>query len=94
MGLSLGEYSALCFAGAMSFEDGVKVTKARGEAMQAAADLTESGMASVIGGFTLFLIRVRSRASSPELQSYQCEVGYVSSEHEFYSLPPHWCQRR
>lgn len=29
MGLSLGEYSALCFAGAMSFEDGVKITKAR-----------------------------------------------------------------
>eukprot|EP01033_Poteriospumella_lacustris_P019665 gene19665-14278_t len=35
MGLSLGEYSALCFAGAFSFEDGVKLTKARGEAMQA-----------------------------------------------------------
>lgn len=33
MGLSLGEYSALCFAGAFSFEDGVKLTKARGEAM-------------------------------------------------------------
>lgn len=31
MGLSLGEYSALCFAGALSFEDGVKVTKARWE---------------------------------------------------------------
>lgn len=31
MGLSLGEYSALCFAGAISFEDGVKLTKARGE---------------------------------------------------------------
>lgn len=29
MGLSLGEYSALCFAGALSFEDGVRVTKAR-----------------------------------------------------------------
>lgn len=29
LGLSLGEYSALCFAGALSFEDGVKVTKAR-----------------------------------------------------------------
>ncbi|CAK0797982.1 unnamed protein product, partial [Prorocentrum cordatum] len=28
MGLSLGEYSALCFAGALSFEDGVRVTKA------------------------------------------------------------------
>ena len=31
MGLSLGEYSALCFAGAFSFEDGVKLTKARGK---------------------------------------------------------------
>ena len=27
MGLSLGEYSALCYAGALSFEDGVRVTK-------------------------------------------------------------------
>ena len=49
MGLSLGEYSALCFAGALSFEDGVRVTKARGEAMQAAADKVDSGMVSVIG---------------------------------------------
>uniref|UniRef100_A0A7S4MDP8 Malonyl-CoA:ACP transacylase (MAT) domain-containing protein n=1 Tax=Odontella aurita TaxID=265563 RepID=A0A7S4MDP8_9STRA len=49
MGLSLGEYSALCFAGALDFADGVKVTKARGEAMQAASDAVESGMVSVIG---------------------------------------------
>jgi len=49
MGLSLGEYSALCFAGAFSFEDGVKLTKARGEAMQAAADATQSGMVAVVG---------------------------------------------
>merc|ERR1712154_64491 len=49
MGLSLGEYTALCFADAISFADGVKITKARGEAMQAAADETESGMVSVIG---------------------------------------------
>lgn len=49
MGLSLGEYSALSFAGALSFEDGVKVTKARGEAMQAAADAAASGMVSVVG---------------------------------------------
>ena len=33
-GLSLGEYTALCFAGAISFEDGLKIVKARGEAMQ------------------------------------------------------------
>ncbi|CAB1102135.1 unnamed protein product [Ectocarpus sp. CCAP 1310/34] len=49
MGLSLGEYSALCFAGALSFEDGVRVTKARGEAMQAASDATDGSMVSVIG---------------------------------------------
>jgi [acyl-carrier-protein] S-malonyltransferase len=49
MGLSLGEYTALCFAGAFSFEDGVKLTKARGEAMQAASDEAQSGMVAVIG---------------------------------------------
>jgi [acyl-carrier-protein] S-malonyltransferase len=49
MGLSLGEYSALCFAGAFSFEDGVKITKIRGEAMQAASDASSSGMVAVIG---------------------------------------------
>ena len=49
MGLSLGEYSALCFAGAISFADGVKITKVRGEAMQAASDAVDSGMVSVIG---------------------------------------------
>lgn len=49
MGLSLGEYSALCFAGALSFADGVKITKVRGEAMQAASDASDSGMVSIIG---------------------------------------------
>eukprot|EP01041_Mallomonas_annulata_P012559 gene12559-26450_t len=49
MGLSLGEYSALCFAGAFSFEDGVKLTKARGEAMQAASDACSTGMVAVVG---------------------------------------------
>lgn len=48
-GLSLGEYTALAFAGAFSFEDGLKIVKARGEAMQAAADAQPSGMVSVIG---------------------------------------------
>ncbi len=48
-GLSLGEYTALAFAGAIGFEDGLKVVKARGEAMQAAALATPSGMASIIG---------------------------------------------
>lgn len=48
-GLSLGEYTALVFAGAMSFADGLRVVKRRGEAMQAAADATPSAMVSVLG---------------------------------------------
>jgi [acyl-carrier-protein] S-malonyltransferase len=48
-GLSLGEYTALVFAGAMDFRDGLRVVQRRGEAMQAAADATPSGMVSVLG---------------------------------------------
>jgi [acyl-carrier-protein] S-malonyltransferase len=47
-GLSLGEYTALVFAGAMSFEDGLKVVQRRGQAMQAAAEATPSGMVSLL----------------------------------------------
>jgi len=48
-GLSLGEYTALTFAGAISFADGVALVKERGEAMQAASEKKPSGMLSVIG---------------------------------------------
>jgi [acyl-carrier-protein] S-malonyltransferase len=48
-GLSLGEYTALVFAGALDFETGLRVVRRRGQAMQAAALATPSGMASVIG---------------------------------------------
>jgi [acyl-carrier-protein] S-malonyltransferase len=48
-GLSLGEYTALVFAGAMDFESGLKVVRRRGEAMQAAALAVPSGMTSILG---------------------------------------------
>ena len=48
-GLSLGEYTALTFAGGLSFEDGLRLVQKRGEAMQAASDETPSGMTSVLG---------------------------------------------
>lgn len=48
-GLSLGEYSALVFAGVMTFEDGLQVVQERGRAMQAAADANPSGMVSILG---------------------------------------------
>lgn len=47
-GLSLGEYTALVFADALTFEDGLRVVQRRGEAMQKAADATPSGMVSAL----------------------------------------------
>ncbi len=48
-GLSLGEYTALTFAGVLSFADGVRLVKVRGEAMQAASDAAAGAMLSVVG---------------------------------------------
>lgn len=48
-GLSLGEYTALVFAGVLSFEDGLRVVQQRGMAMQKAADATAGGMVSILG---------------------------------------------
>lgn len=47
-GLSLGEYTALAFAEAISFEDGLRLVAERGKAMQQAANVTPSTMASVL----------------------------------------------
>jgi [acyl-carrier-protein] S-malonyltransferase len=48
-GLSLGEFTALTAAGAMSFEDGLRVVRRRGKFMQEACDATRGGMAAIIG---------------------------------------------
>lgn len=48
-GLSLGEYTALHLAGALSFEAGLRLVALRGKAMQDAAQATPSGMVALIG---------------------------------------------
>ncbi len=48
-GHSLGEFSALVAAGAMSFEDGLRLVAARAEAMQKACEATPGTMAAIIG---------------------------------------------
>jgi [acyl-carrier-protein] S-malonyltransferase len=48
-GLSLGEFTALTAADAMSFEDGLRIVRQRGKFMQEACDVTRGGMAAVIG---------------------------------------------
>ena len=48
-GHSLGELSALTAAGALSFEDGLKLVHKRALAMQAACEMQESTMAAILG---------------------------------------------
>lgn len=48
-GHSLGEYSALCAAGAMSLETAVRLVRFRAEAMQSAVPVGVGGMAAIIG---------------------------------------------
>ncbi len=48
-GHSLGEYSALVAAGALSFVDGLRVVKRRGELMQQAGTISPGTMAAIIG---------------------------------------------
>jgi [acyl-carrier-protein] S-malonyltransferase len=48
-GLSLGEFTALTAAGALSFEDGLRIVRLRGRFMQEACEASRGGMAAVIG---------------------------------------------
>ncbi len=81
-GLSLGEYTALVFAGAMSFREGLRVVQRRGEAMQAAADATPSGMVALL---TMERPQVEevcalARARGPiEIANYLCPGNTVVS---------------
>jgi [acyl-carrier-protein] S-malonyltransferase len=47
-GLSLGEFTALAAAEAVSFEDGLRMVQMRGRFMQEACDATRGGMASIM----------------------------------------------
>jgi [acyl-carrier-protein] S-malonyltransferase len=48
-GLSLGEYTALHLAGALSFEDALRLVYRRGQLMQQAAERSSGGMVALIG---------------------------------------------
>ncbi|HBG99387.1 MAG: ACP S-malonyltransferase [Rhodobacteraceae bacterium] len=48
-GHSLGEYSALCAAGALSLADTARLLRLRGQAMQAAVPVGQGAMAAVLG---------------------------------------------
>lgn len=82
-GLSLGEYTALAWAGALSFADGVRLVQRRGQAMQAAADATPGAMASVLGvpieKLEELCAQVRSSVGLVEVANHLCPGNLVVS---------------
>ena len=70
-GLSLGEFTALTAAGAMTFEDGLKMVQARGRFMQEACETTQGGMASIINLDDAILVDV-CREADVDIANLNC----------------------
>lgn len=66
-GHSLGEYSALVAAGAISFADAVHTVHLRGRFMQEAVPLGEGGMAAVIGSNPETIVKVCGEVSTEDI---------------------------
>lgn len=66
-GHSLGEYSALCAAGAISLADTAKLLKLRGQAMQRAVPVGKGAMASLIGPKTDLALAEAAAAAGSEV---------------------------
>ena len=85
-GLSLGEYTALVFAGVMSFDDGLRVVSERGQAMQDAANAVSSGMVSILGldaeKITKLCEEARAEGEVLQIANYLCPGNIVVSGHK------------
>lgn len=66
-GHSLGEYSALAAAGALSLDDAVRVVRIRADAMQAAVPVGTGGMAAILGLDDDVVRAVCARAAQGEI---------------------------
>ena len=65
-GHSLGELSALTASGALSFPDGLKLVRTRGELMKRAGELNPGGMAAILGADIPTLDRICAEASTAD----------------------------
>jgi len=74
-GHSLGEYSALAASGSIKFEQGIKLLKARGKAMQLAVPKGEGGMLAVLGTD----VKIISDLLNENQKKYQCFIANDNS---------------
>lgn len=65
-GHSLGELSALTASGALSFADGLKLVRMRGELMKRAGELNPGGMAAILGGDIPMLDKLCAESSTAD----------------------------
>jgi len=75
-GHSLGEYSALCAAGAISLADTAKLLRTRGQAMQQAVPQGQGGMAAIIGVNIETAEKIAAEAAGGEV----CQVANDNSD--------------
>ena len=74
-GHSLGEYSALAAAGALSFSDTLKILKIRGKAMQSAVPKGVGGMVAVLGSE----IKIIENLITENKTKYECYIANDNS---------------
>lgn len=77
-GLSLGEFTALAAAGALRFEDGLRLVRRRGELMQAACETTPGAMAAILG-LEEAVVREVCEATDVEVANLNCPGQVVIS---------------
>jgi [acyl-carrier-protein] S-malonyltransferase len=63
-GHSLGDYTALCAAGALALEDAARLLRLRGKAMQKAVPVGEGAMAAIIGLELGVVVKISAQAAS------------------------------
>ncbi|UCE62147.1 MAG: ACP S-malonyltransferase [Phycisphaerales bacterium] len=84
-GLSLGEYTALHLAGALTFDDALKLVQRRGELMQQASTAAPSGMASLVGADEAAAHALCDRARGDDVlgpANFNCPRQIVISGHK------------
>ena len=77
MGHSLGEYSALVAAGAMSFADALRITAERGAAMRAAGRVAPGAMAALLGASDADAEALAAEAGDAWPANYNCPAQVV-----------------